>query len=406
LAGWQGKLLNIAGRRELVRSVLSSIPTYLLTALKAPKQLFCDLDKARRRFLWAGDSELTGGKCKVAWTLVARPTEFGGLGILDLERFSRALRLRWLWYNWTNPERPWNGTELPVDSVDITLFNAATTVTVHNGKKASFWLSSWLNGQSPSQLCPLLFSHSRRKNRSVRDAVVGDRWIGDIAHSLTNALLDEFFKLWRAIQAANLNLEDGSEDTITWILESSGKYTAKSAYKIQFEGQYLSNFPKLIWNSWAPPRCKFFMWLLLQNRLWTSARLQLRGWENNYFCALCERNLETVHHLFIECPYSCWVWALVSSWSGCLNINPAQWLDVQDIETWLDHVVTTGSKVGHSLTILTLWTICKQRNARIFRDNAKPERVLFVEIKDTCQLWSMAEGTFLKPLFVVQHVVT
>jgi hypothetical protein len=234
---------------------------------------------------------------------------------------------------------------------------------------------------------------------------VGDRWIRDIAHSLTNALLDEFFKLWRAIQAANLNLEDDSEDTITWILESSGKYTAKSAYKIQFEGQYLSNFPKLMWNSWAPPRCKFFTWLLLQNRLWTSARLQLRGWENNYFCALCERNLETVHHLFIECPYSCRVWALVSSWSGCLNINPAQWLDVQDIETWLDHVVTTGSKVGHSLTILTLWTIWKQRNARIFRDNAKPEHALFVEIKDTCQLWSMAGGTFLKPLFVVQHVV-
>ena len=152
LAGWQGKLLNIVGRRELVRSVMSSIPTYLLTALKAPKQHFQEIDIALRWFLWAGDSELTSGKCKVAWTLVAWPTEFGGLGILDLERFSRALRLRWLWFNWTNPERPWNGTELPVGSVDISLFNAATTVTVHNGRKASFWLSSWLNGQAPSKL--------------------------------------------------------------------------------------------------------------------------------------------------------------------------------------------------------------------------------------------------------------
>lgn len=173
LAGWQGKLLNIAGRRELVRSVLSSIPIYLLTALKAPKQLFQEIDKVRRRFLWASDSELTGGKCKVAWTLVARPTDFGGLGILDLERFSRALRLRWLWFHWRNPERPWNGTELPADSTDINLFNAATTVTVHNGRRASFWLSSWLDGQAPSRLCPLLFKHSQRKNRSVRDAIVG-----------------------------------------------------------------------------------------------------------------------------------------------------------------------------------------------------------------------------------------
>jgi hypothetical protein len=38
LAGWQGRLLNPAGRRELVRSVLSTIPTYLMTALKPPKQ--------------------------------------------------------------------------------------------------------------------------------------------------------------------------------------------------------------------------------------------------------------------------------------------------------------------------------------------------------------------------------
>lgn len=36
-AGWQGRLLNAAGRRELVRSVLSAILTYLLTALQVPK---------------------------------------------------------------------------------------------------------------------------------------------------------------------------------------------------------------------------------------------------------------------------------------------------------------------------------------------------------------------------------
>jgi hypothetical protein len=35
--GWQGKLLNLGGCRELVKTVLSSLPVYLLTAIKAPK---------------------------------------------------------------------------------------------------------------------------------------------------------------------------------------------------------------------------------------------------------------------------------------------------------------------------------------------------------------------------------
>ena len=49
-------------------------------------------------------------------------------------------------------------------------------------------------------------------------------------------------------------------------------------------------------------RCR--MQLRWQDRIWTAARLQLWGWRNNYFCALCERLLETSLHLFIECPYS------------------------------------------------------------------------------------------------------
>lgn len=162
LASWQGKMMNIAGRRELVRSVLSSLPTYLLTVLKPPKQFLKDI-KMQRRFLWAGQQELHGGKCKVAWVKVTKPIKYGGLGVKNLKFFGRALRLRWLWYSWTQPQRPWTGTELPIDETDIALFNAATKVTIHNGKKALFWTSSWLHGTSPAAAFPNLYKHSKRK---------------------------------------------------------------------------------------------------------------------------------------------------------------------------------------------------------------------------------------------------
>jgi hypothetical protein len=185
IAGWQGKLITIAGRKELIRSVISSLPVYLLTAIKPPKKFFKELDKLRRRFLWAGDDQLTGGKCKVAWPKVCTPTEKGGLGIKDLEAFSRSLRLRWQWYAWDDRERPWKGLQLQIDFEDRRFFDAATIVEIGNGCKASFWTSRWLNGQAPGVLFPALFRHSKRKNRTVANALAGNTWVRDIDHNMS-----------------------------------------------------------------------------------------------------------------------------------------------------------------------------------------------------------------------------
>lgn len=73
LAGWKGRLMNIAGRRVLVRAVLSAIPTFAMTTLRMPKKFFKEIDKARRRFLWVQEEELTGGKCKVSWSKICSP---------------------------------------------------------------------------------------------------------------------------------------------------------------------------------------------------------------------------------------------------------------------------------------------------------------------------------------------
>lgn len=46
--------------------------------------------------------------------MVCRPKNLGGLRVLDIASFSRALHFLWLWYQWKTPHKLWNGSQLPL----------------------------------------------------------------------------------------------------------------------------------------------------------------------------------------------------------------------------------------------------------------------------------------------------
>jgi hypothetical protein len=279
------------------------MPIFLLTALKADKGILKAFAKISHGMLWACKETVSGGKCKVNWQKVCRPKELGGLGILDLEKFSRALRLRWLWYKWTAPDKPWVGTETPNDAADLDLFNAATRVTIGNGVKASFWSSSWLHGTPPKDLALLIFKASRRKNRTVQEALADHNWVSDIVvDTFSVEHLEQYVRLWNLL--AEVQLDPDSEDSITWSLTPNGCYSASSAYKVQFLSALPCQFGKIVWKTWAPPKCRFFVWLAVQNRLWTADRLAKRGWPHPSTCQLCRCSPETARHILFECRFS------------------------------------------------------------------------------------------------------
>lgn len=393
LSAWNGRNLNLAGRTCLVKAVLSSQPVFLLTALKPPDEVIEDLDKLRRRFLWAGHGALTGGKCKVNWTRSCLPKENGGLGILDLRRFARALRLRWLWHSWVSPDKTWAGTKPPCDDTDRLLFATCTTIKVGNGRKTSFWEDAWVQGRRPKDIAPLLYTKSRRKNRYVDDALTNNNWIQDLNHRVgftVNHFLQYATLRW---QISQIERDESQDDHIIWNLTADGQYTASSAYRAQFIGCTRNPRLNAIWKAWAPPKCKIFTWLILQNRVWTSDRLAKRNWDHSDACLLCRQTMETALHLLSDCRYTRQIWILVAEWVGQAGLRPQNWNRPTTTEEWWDTISRIEGippKTTRSLAMLIVWEIWKERNARVFDRKEMSTQALLAKIKGEAHAWLWA----------------
>ena len=93
ISPWLGMLMAAPGRAVLVKSVLTAIAIYYMTALNLPIEVLEKIDSLRRAFLWVGCDKVTGGKCKINWEQVCKSKVHGGLGILNMRKFASALRI-------------------------------------------------------------------------------------------------------------------------------------------------------------------------------------------------------------------------------------------------------------------------------------------------------------------------
>ena len=63
-----------------------------------------------------------------------------------------------------------------------------------------------------------------------------------------------------------------------------------------------------LWKSWAPNKCKIFLWLAIRNRCWTADRLAKRGAAHPDKYLLCDQEEETIQHLLTSCVVARQVW--------------------------------------------------------------------------------------------------
>ena len=310
----------------------------------------------------------------------------GGLGVLDLERLARALRLRWLWFQWKFEERPWTGLDIPCDKTDKELFHTSTIVKVGKGNKSLFWHSSWLNGSSPKNLAPQLFQKARRKNITVQKALHGNRWIDLVCPLTTGEEIREYVDLWEVIQLQERDVN--ADDEITWRWTPNGEYTTRSAYRIQFIGRTKTSLFHPIWKAKTEPKCRFFAWLLLQKKILTADNLAKRGWPQDTLCKLCNSEPETPTHLCKDCIFTRASWDKLISWLGVEILPPSTASNT--LKGWWKKCRVRFHKHNKpffdGIIIYFWWNIWKERNRRTFNHISKSaEEVAFLAKEDVQQ---------------------
>ena len=98
--------LSKVGRLTLLKSTLSSIPTYFLSLFTIPQVVAARLERIQRNFLWGAPEDVFKYSL-VAWNKVCLPVEAGGLGIWRIGLFNQAL-LGKLWRFGKESNRLWH----------------------------------------------------------------------------------------------------------------------------------------------------------------------------------------------------------------------------------------------------------------------------------------------------------
>lgn len=220
-----------SGRLVWIKSVLAAILIYTIIADGLPPWARKEIDTICRRFLWARKEGFIHGKCMVAWPIVCRPKELGGLEIPDLHLTDIALQALWLWLKHIDEHRAWSELAISVNSEVQAFFTASTYTIVKNGNNTNFWTGWWLKGQSIKDLAPALMcfvSCRHVKQTIVVEALLNRHWVTQIMRGLSIPAIQEYLRIWDMLQLVQLN---DSEDRLVWRWTADMIYTSWSAYR-------------------------------------------------------------------------------------------------------------------------------------------------------------------------------
>jgi hypothetical protein len=218
-------------------------------------------------------------------------------------------------------------------------------------------------------------------------------WINDISGSISVGALAYFMRLWDMVAQVDLCLD--KEDKHIFQLAANGCISLSL-----FLGSMDFESYERIWKTWAPPKYRFFLWLVAHKKCWTTNRLEKRGLDHPERCPLCDHEREIIDHLLVTCVFSRECWFLLLR-QFRLQVLAPQLSNTNFMEWWHEANETIhGPFIDglNSLIMLGAWDLWNHRNRCIFNGLSPNITTVLIQVGDERRLWESAGAKELSSL--------
>jgi len=375
LSEWRRGLLSMAGRGELVRSVLVSFSVFWTSAFYIPRSILYEIEHIMSHFIWGGEKKMV----LVSWKDICTTKQEGGLGLRRLTEWNDAGLLRLFWLVAANQSSLWvkaiRSKYLRNKSVwharpptscswawrGVLRLQAKARETfffeIGDGTNVRFFEDPW---------CGRPFICEEQGSRFHYDMGVPmdtrvSYFLGEEGWRLPFPKSHFMEELWQRVRGIK---PTGGEDVLCWEESRRKAFSLKAAWKsIRREGPRVG-WSHGVWHSLAIPRVSLCVWRAMRNRLPTMDLLWARHKHVISRFALCKCAGESVDHLFWECSFSKEVW------HGILDVLRIRGVGSDVIHHELERIISASrttmdkhmARLAYGSTIYLLW---QERNLRV-----------------------------------------
>ncbi|XP_042482126.1 uncharacterized protein LOC122062568 [Macadamia integrifolia] len=253
LAGWKGKIMSMAGRLELVRSVILGMMNHSSVVRWWPSTLIAIMEMWMKNFIWTGEVD-SAKNITVRWDVCCRPKDEGGLGLRRLRDINKAMLCNMVWRvrhekstacnflrarflrsdgsfkSSYKSSSIWPGFRKMWD-----FMSSKEAWLIGNGENIKFWTDNWLGNKSILGMFDLEDGPGSPFKGKVSDFIENHHWK---LPNVRSPLLQSIFEKIRDTKIPSY----ACEDMCLWSLSSDGSSSSNSAWN-----DIRSTNPKVPW---------------------------------------------------------------------------------------------------------------------------------------------------------------